>query len=254
MKKLFSQILISFILLSSCAKFGGNGSGGGTTEPETTAPESVEDKIEMKVAEFKLLTNKPPRIDSEYKKENKEPEPLPYLVIGKDDLAENVDFDEIAKISECTFDIPVTGESRGHVVNGENVSYELNYSYKNSSIITDGAAFKGFLTKWTDEKYEDHFAEDLFEKNFVIFIHTNDAESPFHHFECGFDANTNTVKLFFTDRSHEGWHADTSTFGETNCNFIIIPKEAINVSGNYVPYDQLNVEMTAILNIDEIGT
>ena len=253
MKKLLAIILISLMLLSSCAEAGSNSSGE-TTEPETTAPDAVEDQIEMKVAEFKLLTDKPPLIDTEYQKENKAAEPLPYLVIGKNNLAENVVFEEIKRISERTFDIPVTGESRGHVVNGEKVSYELSFSYKNSSIITDEAAFKEFFAKYTEEKYEDHFAEDLFEKNFVIFIHTNDAEAPFPHFEYGFDEKTSTLKLFLTDRSHEGWHANTSTAGGTNCNFIIIPKEAISVSGEPVAYDQLKVEMTAILNMDKIGT
>ena len=282
MKKLFALILISVMLVTSCAKAGNSGSDDGSTSapatttyvptnapiysapsetkapetnapetkaPETTAPETTAPETSDPVLDALL------NVKVNFKKAD--------FYIFSTDVVQQVDYPGFAKLPENFSDYVFVFSSIGVNSNAYSdgcLSYEFPLTqyleYKKADgtvsssktdcskagIIDSKEKLTAALEKGTKKKYSELYTDDFFDNNIIFYISRYIGGSVFYEFEYGFDPETKLLAIHFTQPTK-----DTFVHSEilhTYDYFITIPKEVITVDGKMIPYEELNFRFT----------
>ena len=219
MKKLLAIILISLMLLSSCADADKSGAGGGD------APFDV-----------LLITNKTPYEDPYYKSDDP-PASIDYI-------NEFWDFPDIEYYNILSYKPDIEFKGRE---SGRDPSF--------CGIIDNEKKFKSYyedLTNYkelTNGKYEDRFPENFFDDCFILLIcYICDTFEPtFVKVDYTFEPDEKGLNLTFTTRPHEGWlDCPTENVG-TSVLLVPIAKKDVVVDGKLVRYEDLNIEVNYML-------
>ena len=281
MKKLFALILISVMLVTSCAKAGNSGSDDGSTSapatttyaptnapiysapsetkspetnapetkaPETTAPENTAPETSDPVLDALL------NVKVNFKKAD--------FYIFSTDVVQQVDYPGFAKLPENFSDYVFVFSSIGVNSNAysdgclsyefpltEYLEYKSNGTISSSKkdcskagIIDSKEKLTAAIEKGTKKKYSELYTDDFFDNNIIFYISRYIGGSVFYEFEYGFDPETKLLAIHFTQPTK-----DTFVHSEilhTYDYFITIPKEAITVDGKIIPYEELTFRFT----------
>ena len=282
MKKLFALILISVMLVTSCAKAGNSGSDDGSTSaPATTTYVPTNAPIysapsETKSPETKAPETKAPETTAPETTAPETSDPVLDALLNVKVNFKKADF----RIFSCDIPIPIDepGFSKlpddffDYFIELSDVSANAN-SYSDGCLsfefpLTQYLEYKKFdgmvsssksdcnkagiidskeklseaIEKGTKKKYSEIYTADFFEKNIIFYISRYIGGSVFYEFEYGFDPETKLLAIHFTQPTK-----DTFVHSEilhTYDYFITIPKEVITVDGKMIPYEELNFRFT----------
>ena len=243
MKKLFALILLSVMLLSSCAEIGNSGNGGDTTvAPETTRPETtgqidiLKVDVDFKKADFYIFSCDIP-LPLEDPRLPKLPEDLFDYVFELSDVSANGNSYSDGALS---FEFPLTEYKEYKKFDGTMSSTQTDCS--KAGIIDSKEKLSEAIEKGTKKKYSELYTDDFFEKNIIIYISKYHSGSVFYEFEYGFDPETKLLAIHFTQPVKDMFKH--SEMHHTYDYYITIPKEVITVDGKIIPYEELNFRFT----------
>lgn len=282
MKKLFALILISVMLVTSCAEAGNSGSDDGSTSaPATTTYAPTNAPIysapsETKAPETKAPETKAPETTAPETTAPETSDPVLDALLNvkvnfkkadfyifSTDVVQQVDYPGFAKLPENFSDYVFVFSSIGVNSNAYSdgcLSYEFPLTqyleYKKADgtvsssktdcskagIIDSKEKLTAALEKGTKKKYSELYTDDFFDNNIIFYISSYISGSVFYEFEYGFDPETKLLAIHFTQPTK-----DTFVHSEilhTYDYFITIPKEAITVDGKMIPYEELNFRFT----------
>lgn len=280
MKRIILITLISIMLLSSCAVISNEGNAGidsptttspGTTSPETTSPgtKAPETKAPETTAS---ITKTPETTEAETKalettsSVTTSPEtaaPDPIVELHKTDVV------------IITNGLPRTDEGIEHLGAPTNAGLDYLFEYRISSvnavsiedafsftvkpnlsnntvrkvgIIDEKDKFVPIIEAVTGKKFSELYADDFFEKNFIVYVHINGGgASPLRGFEYGYDTSTKLLKITYKKFTLDGIKDCPCEMLHDDGYFITIPKEAITVDGKMIPYEELNFRLTGYI-------
>ena len=234
MKKLFALFLISIMLLSSCK------GPIVSKNPEHSTDHSVE-KNEMLSFPLFILTDKYPIKTEEYLTQTPPTsfDNVFYVSSGMEILTENTLSQELTVPCTITEINPYTKEEELYA-----------FESKKAGIIDNKDALVECFEKGKDVKYSDHFSDDFFEKNIILFVRIDESyASPFWSVEYEFNTANKKLTVTFSEIEHEGWLRNTTEIEGPYNYFIVIAKSDLTIDGNLVPYDELNIEVTGKLTV-----
>ena len=253
MKKILAIILISLMLLASCADPGSGGSTGNgniidsTTAPETTADETTTlnqaDLLKVNVvlnkADFYIFTT-----DIPSPSEMPELYPWPENLLDYTFKLSNISVNANSYSDDgLSFEFPLTEYKEKKLADGTMSSSKADCS--KAGIIDSKEKLSAIIEKGIGKNYADLYADDFFEKNIILYISRYVGGSVFYEFEYGFDLETKLLAIHFTQPL-----ADMCMHSEmlhTYDYFITIPKEAITVDGKMIPYNELSFRLTGYI-------
>ena len=233
MKKLLAIILISLMLLSSCADVDKSDSGsGGDTAP---------------MFDVLSVTNVFPTMSKGYnEKDNPPPTMIDYVVQMENKLSKEQMIEILTYTTNITLYV-ASLDAEGKEYQSYDVEAEV------SGIIDDKEKFITFYEGFTDERYSDRFPDKFFEDNIVLIIYfgIKGYDSPFVKLDYSFDSETNDLNLLFTTRPHEGWGNKAYDAVLRGSAYIIpIAKSDLTVDGKLVPYEELNIAVSRKLTVE----
>ena len=241
MKNLFALILLSVMLLSSCAEIGNSGNGGDTTvAPETTMPETtgqidiLKVEVDFKKADFYIFTTDIPA-----------PPEMPELYPWPDNLLDyafDLSHDNTKSYSDgaLSYEFPLTQYTDHKKTDGTISSSKAECS--KAGIIDSKEKLSEAIEKGTKKKYSELYTDDFFEKNIIFYISRFQSGSVFYEFEYGFDPETKLLAVHFTQPLKD--MCLHSQMLHTYDYYITIPKEAITIDGKMIPYEELTFRFT----------
>ena len=245
MKKLLAIILISLMLLASCADPGSteNSNTVSTTDSDTNAAVSseklpAESAIPTNPTDYLIITECVPSI----KDTNKEPIPKTLDSIVKLAGSQNNTEELYNAMKAHELTIPVKLEAR---YRDRDDVFENEFNSHKACIIDNKEEFKAYFEALTLKNYDNFFSNDFFENNFIIFCDIGQGpDCQFYSFEYGVDLQTKTLKLRAYEIEHEGWMGCLHDAEHTIYNLVMIPKDAITADSKLIPYGELNVIMS----------
>lgn len=265
MKKLLAIILISLMLLSSCAEIGNSGAGADmpsegtkasdTTTAENSSPEKNPSEAntsfsnvfmpsETKLAEYLVIGDCAPYPIQDTNKYYQWPDISEFTYMVEIDMADGAEklYDAIVsrkldiKHNVRVYQPVVAKEIR----EGEEQCKKACFVDKQNA-----EAYKAYFGALTSVEYEKYYSEDFFDKNILFFTDISEFVWPeFCMFEYSFDPATKTLYVNARHIYFEGWEHCTHASGHTYYTSIAIPKEDITVDGKMIPLEELNVEFT----------
>ena len=251
MKKLLAIILISIMLLTSCAgieKSGGESPSESTKSPETTAAENSSPE------------KNPSEANTSFSNAFMPPETklAEYLVIG--DCAPYPILDtnkyyeiDMADGAEKLYDAIVSRKL--DIKHKVRVYYPIFAKKIREGEIPcakacfvdkqNAEAYKAYFEALTSVDYEKYYSDDFFDKNVLFFTDISESVWPeFCMFEYSFDPATKTLYVNARHIYSEGWEHCRHDSLHTYYTSIAIPKEDLTVNGQMIPLEELNVEFT----------
>ena len=265
MKKLLAIILISLMLLSSCAEIGNSGAGADTPSESTKSSETT--AAENSSPETKPRETHPSFPNAFIANDTKLAE---YLVIGDCapyPILDTNKYYEWPYISEFTYMVEIDMAAGAEKLYDAIVSRKLDIKHKVrvyypifAKKIREGEipcakacfvdkqnaeAYKAYFEALTSVDYEKYYSDDFFDKNVIFFTNISESVWPeFCMFEYSFDPATKTLYVNARHIYSGGWEHCRHETLHTYYTSIAIPKEDITVNGQMIPLEELNVEFT----------
>jgi hypothetical protein len=234
MKKLFALMLISLILLTSCADIDKTGTGSG------------EDILPFDV----IVIGAHPIIGAGYDyKDNLPPTNVDYIATRS--YSEDWKGKQIK--DTLSYNLNIVFSRDLYDLKG-NYSHSVDSQADVSGIIDTKEKFESFYEGYTTEKYSDRFPQNFFENNilFVMYFDGGSIDYPYVKVEYTFDTDTKGLNVAFSTRPHEGWGSDYKLAIPALSIAYLIPiaKSDITVDGKLVPYEELRIEVTGNLTVE----
>ena len=261
MKKILAIILISLMLITSCAEIDDSKNAGGTSAPEqTTAVDSntfetepsetssafpnVFMPSETKLAEYLVIGDCAPYPIPNTNKYYQWPDISEFTYMVKIDMADGAEklYDAIVSTK-----LDIKHKIRAYYPVVEKKIREGKEQCKKACFVDkqNSEAYKAYFEALTSVDYEKYYSDDFFDKNVLFFTDISEGVWPeFCMFEYSFDPATKTLYVNARHIYFEGWEHCRHDSGHTYYTSIAIPKEDITVDGKMIPLEELNVEFT----------